>query len=186
MSPTLTGVLALLLAMGIGPIFSVNSYSSVAHTLSQLGAQGAPGRWIVNAGFVTFGLGVFVDALRRFGSEPLGAACFLVFGGAMALCGVYSHRPIDLALAYDPTEDKWHSVFAMAMGFAFTFGTAWFAWKAGPTMHRLAGMAAAATAVVLPLGMVVVPGLQGLIQRLMFFVSFAWLIAYLPPRRGRS
>lgn len=174
------GVAAATAAIVIGPFFNVADYSSLRHSTSELGAQGAPGAWIMNAGFTAFGLGVLIDAVRAFRISPAPAGAFIVFGLAMVMNAVFSHRPIDLAAPYVVFEDDMHSFFSSVVGASFAIGVlaVWFARRdLGPLAVHATAVAAA---VILPLGMFLFPELQGVLQRAMFFISFAWLAAYLP------
>lgn len=180
MSATLLGVIVALTAIIVGPYFTAPGYSSVGNAISELGAQATPNAWIMNTGFVAYGLGVLVDAIRRLRTAPLVAVAFMVFGLAMCLNAVFSHRPIDHAIPYDVRADEFHSLFATAVGISFTFGAIAQSFLERGLWLRLACYAAAATAIILPLGMLQFPGIQGALQRLMFAISFTWLVVFLP------
>ncbi|HSS66619.1 MAG TPA: DUF998 domain-containing protein [Gammaproteobacteria bacterium] len=179
-SATLPGVIVALIAIAVGPYFTAPGYSSVTHAISELGAQGAPNSWIMNAGFFAYGLGVLIDAVRRLRTSPFVAVAFMVFGLAMIMNAVFSHRPIDHELLYDVRADTLHSLFATVVGFSFTFGALAQSFIERYRWRRLCCYAAAAAAVILPLGMLQFPGIQGVLQRLMFGISFAWLVVFLP------
>jgi hypothetical protein len=175
---TAAGVAVILLAMLAGPFLSVPGYSSVAHSLSQLAAQGQPGARIMRAGFVAYGLAVALAGAARLRDVPLGAVAMLVFGLGIAGTGVWSHRPIVADLPFNALEDQWHSRLASGAGIAFCLGTLAFA-AAERGWRRALSLGAAASAVLLPAVMFAWPAAWGLPQRLMFTVSFVWVLAVL-------
>jgi Protein of unknown function (DUF998) len=179
-SATHAGVAAAATAIAIGPFFNVADYSSLRHSTSELGAQGAPGAWIMNAGFAAFGLGVLIDAVRAFRASPAPAGAFIVFGSAMIMTAFFSHRPIDPDAAYVVFEDDMHSIFSSVVGASFAIGVFAFGFAhrdlGPPAVHA----AAVVAALILPLGMFLLPEIEGALQRAMFFISFAWFAAYLP------
>lgn len=179
-SATLIGVIAALTAIVVAPFFSVPEYSSARNAISELGAQGSPNAWIMRAGFVAYGLGVLVDAARRLRVTPLVGVVFVVFGLAMAMSAVFSHRPVDQTLSYDVREDELHSLFATVVGFAFTFGAVAQSFIERSLWRRLACYVAAVAAIGLPLAMLGFAEIAGVLQRLMFAISFAWLVEFLP------
>jgi hypothetical protein len=186
LSPTLIGALIAAAAMAIGPAFNVEGYSSMHHSTSELGAQDTQGAWIMNAGFIAFGAGVLTDALRGFRGAYIPAALFAVFGAAMILTGIFSHRPIDPDAAYSVLEDDLHSVFSSIVGAAFAFGVLTFMYVRRDLGPAAAHWVAVAAATLLPLGMYFYPSIEGVLQRLMFFVSFVWLACFLPRLASRQ
>lgn len=183
-SATLLGVIVAFTAIAIAPYVVAPDYSVVANAISELGAQETPNAWVMNTGFVVYGLGVLVDAAGRLRRAPIVGIAFAVFGVAMIMNAVFSHRPIDPTLAYDVREDELHSLFATIVGFAFTIGAVSQSILERRRWRRLACYGAAVMAVVLPLGMLQYPAVAGLLQRLMFAVSFAWLVIFLPERKA--
>ena len=64
-SAVLVGVLLITVAIVLGPLYTASGYSIVTNLVSELGAQHMPNAWIMNAGFIAFGVGVTVSAARR-------------------------------------------------------------------------------------------------------------------------
>jgi hypothetical protein len=165
--------LALLLAPGLMP----DDYSWWAHTTSESAAQGVPGAWLARLGFVLFGVAVLllaVSARRAWGVA--GAALHGTFGVAMLATAAFSARSWVPDAAFRPTEDLVHSVAATVVGFAFALGVV------AVLLHNRRGrrrrwaldLTAVVASIVIPLGMVAVPGAAGALQRLMFMVAYAW------------
>lgn len=182
MNPTRIGILAATAAIIISPLFTAPGYSLLRHSVSELGAQCAPNAWIMNLGFVVFGLGVFADAAKRIRDVPAGAISFMVFGASMALAGIISHRPIDRALSYDVLQDQLHSALAAGVGVGFAVGTLCFAFAVSGRSARIACGMASASALAIPAGMNLLPDIAGVLQRVMFVISFGWLAVFLPGR----
>ncbi len=179
-SPTLYGVLACALLMLLGPLYTAPGYSVIAHTSSDLGAQNTPMNWLMNLGFIALGAGVFLDARRLWWRAPFVAAVFIVFGLTMALTGVFSARPTSTSLPYSDMADLMHSVMAGFVGVSFTLGAVSFMFLESGSPRKRLCLGAALWATACSLAMVYLPDYQGLLQRLMFLITFPWLAAFLP------
>ncbi|WP_286830869.1 MULTISPECIES: DUF998 domain-containing protein [Kordiimonas] len=181
-SATFYGVMAAAIAMLVAPFFMAGDYSNIHNAVSELGAQNTSNSWVMNLGFVLFGIGVGVDASMRLKSAPIVGAAFLIYGIAMVLVGIFSHKPIDPLLPYDAFEDDLHSLFATVVGTTFSVGTLSQAFCERAMARRTACVAAALSAVILPLCMLQFPDVQGVPQRFMFVISFFWLVGFLPEK----
>ena len=172
----LTGVLAFGLAATTGPVFSHPDYSSIAHTTSELAGQGMPDAWIMRSGFAAFGLCTAMAAAMRLRDRPFTSAPLIVFGAAMLAAAVWSNAPIDRSVVYSLREDAIHSAAASLMGLAFAVACLARLWMtAFPLRDGLSWLALAAS-IGLPLGMIAFPNVDGGLQRLMFAISFVWII----------
>ena len=179
--PAAVGVLACLAAsaaaLAIAPALMPASYSWVAHTTSESGAQGVAGAWLARLGFLAFGLAVLAlsgPAKQLWG--PLAAGLHTTFGVLMVAAAAFSARPWEPGLPFDTVEDVLHSVTATTMGFAFAFGVVavgWRIWR-GADRVRWRDVTAVAAAVALPLAMVGFDGYAGLLQRPIFVVAYLW------------
>ncbi|HYN32397.1 MAG TPA: DUF998 domain-containing protein [Ilumatobacteraceae bacterium] len=156
-------------------------YSSIDDAISQLAAVGADTRWLMTAGFVTFGLSlpVFAWALR---ATVGGRAWITATATGLATLAVAA-APLDRS----DTVDRLHGIFA-GIGYLTLSATPLLA--ASPLLalghRRLAhwGLAAGvASATALALTTTGLP--TGLFQRIGLTVSDAWIIATaLAIRRG--
>ena len=183
-SPQLWAVAATLACLAVSaaalagaPALMPASYSWVAHTTSESAAQGVAGAWLARLGFLTLGLAVLAlsgPATRHWGS--VAALLHTAFGLLMVAAAVFSSRSWEPDAPFDAVEDVLHSVVATTMGFAFAFGVAavaWWLWRAGGGWRWFDAIAVAAS-VVLPLGMVVLDGYAGVLQRPIFVVAYLW------------
>ncbi|MDJ1431459.1 DUF998 domain-containing protein [Halostagnicola sp. A-GB9-2] len=178
---TAAGVLACLvtsaLALAFAPVLMPAGYSWISHTTSESAAQGINGAWLARLGFLLFGLGViWLAALKRRAWGRWGTVLHISFGIFMIAAAVFSVRPWDSNLPYDPIEDLLHSVAATAVGFSFAFGVVAIVLRR--TNHDLTfrwlDAAAIAASVVLPVGMMLATDVAGALQRGIFLVAYAW------------
>lgn len=181
MSPTRTAIALFVAAVALGPLYTVPGYSMVQHVISQLAAQHTPGNWIMAAAFVLLGAAIVADGLhapRRRQAWP-----FIAFGLAFALAGLFGHRPIAPDVPYSAAVDSVHSALATVSGIAMTIGFAWQALLWSATLaHRAVASVMALACLGLPLLMLAHPPAQGLTQRVMYGLVFAWLWVCYPGR----
>ena len=112
--------LILLLVIFILPFYSVESYSILENTSSQLGAQHAPYAWVMNTTFILLGLGSMLSGwpyLKGYGFHKL---ALLIFGFSLIGAAIYQHAPIVAGVAIDIEEDRMHSIFSSLTGASFT------------------------------------------------------------------
>lgn len=177
---TRVGIILILLAMLIGPWFSPPGFDWVKHTTSQQAGQFTAGAYWMRFGFVAFGIGLTIDVFDSLRRKQWPNVLFLVFGVSMILVAVFSHRPLDPALAYDLTDDWLHSFFATLMGFAFGFGVGWRMVFMRDVLDLALSAIAALASITLPLLMWQMPELAGAWQRLMFVICFVWFWRFVP------
>jgi hypothetical protein len=164
-------------ALAAAPALMPPGYSWVSHTTSESAAQGVDGAWLARTGFVLFGLSVILLATsrwQRWGSWA--TALHAGFGALLVAAAVFSHRPWVAGEDFDHVEDVLHSVAATAMGFVFVGGVVVTALgrSRGDTWPRALDIMAVASSVAIPLGMAAQPDIDGVLQRLMFVVAYAW------------
>lgn len=153
------------------------SYSWLSNTTSESAAQGVLHAWVARLGFLALGLAVLwlAAALRTIWAR-LASWMHVAFGVLMTATAAFSHRPWIAGAPFDPVEDALHSFTATAMGFAFSFGVV--ARLMQRTRRGEAGRALDATALVaataIPLLMAALPEWDGLFQRSVFLVVYAW------------
>jgi hypothetical protein len=173
----LAGLAASAVALATAPALMPPGYSWVSQTTSETAAQGVQGAWLARLGFVLLGLSVILLATicrRRWGSWA--TALHAGFGALLIAAAVFSHRPWMAGEDFDRVEDALHSVAATAMGFAFAIGVVVTALRRsrGDIWPRAIDIMAVAASVAIPLGMAARPDVEGVLQRLMFVVAYAW------------
>jgi Protein of unknown function (DUF998) len=171
----LMGVGLFVLAALAGPFFSHPDYSSISHTTSELAGQNMPGAWIMRTGFIGFGAGTLAASALVFRRIPDVAAALMLFGLAMIVAAFWSNMPIDPALGGTAADDRLHSIAATGMGFAFAAAAALRLWRHRFALSQWPAWGALAASILLPLGMVAFPMIDGALQRAMFVISFFWI-----------
>jgi hypothetical protein len=179
MSYTRIGILIFAAAALAGPWYTVEGYSSISNVISQLGAQSTQNNFVMVAGFLALGISMVADGIRRF-SKPV--LPFIAFGLSMALAGLLAHKPLSPAVAFSEAANRSHSALATLAGISITAGLLWQAVLASTFRSRAIAIILAALCLALPLCMLFFQGIQGLIQRLMYLLIFAWLWVYYPFR----
>ncbi len=170
------GIGAITLAAMIGPFASHPAYSSITHSLSELAGQGMPNAWIMRSGFVAFGGAVLAASLLRLRRDPAVFGALAVFGAAMLAAAYWSHLPIPVLEGGSTAEDDLHSLAATTMGISFATACGARLWtQRGRGIDWLSGLGLVVS-VGIPLIMFQAPEIAGAVQRIMFLVSFVWII----------
>lgn len=168
----------------IAHFFAPPEYHWSQHTISDLAAQGLQYQWIMQAGFIGFGLLLnigfitkFIAAKKIFYPDLL----IMLYGLAVLLSGFFSAAPFLDGVAYSVQEDKLHSIFSQAAGVFFSIGIlAYLLLASTPQEKRIHALF-----FILVIGISMVFGLEengvfhlgrGLIQRTLYLVSFVWLL----------
>ncbi|UNC92199.1 DUF998 domain-containing protein [Candidatus Contubernalis alkaliaceticus] len=168
----------MVLVIFILPFFSSEGYSIIYHTTSQLGAQMTPNAWVMNIVFFFLGIACIIESwlyLKKYWFQKI---LLTIFGLSLIFTAIFKHAPIHMDLVYDLREDQLHSFFASMVGFSFTifaFSAAFIELKPA---RRLLAVLAAVIAVCFSL-LIFNTVYAGIWQRLMFIISFAWLIIFL-------
>jgi hypothetical protein len=100
----------------------------------------------------------------------------LIFGTSLVLVAIFSHAPIDISLNYNVQEDKLHSLFASATGFSFTILAISTGFVKVDKSEMLLPIMVGLLATFLSLLMFKVENYAGIWQRLLFIISFGWLV----------
>ncbi len=177
------GPIALLVASAVclatAPLLLPPSYSWVAHTTSESAAQGVVGAWLARMGFLFWGFGVLWEVrLNRSRWDKWTGRLHVAFGVLMIATAAFSARSWVAEAQFDPIEDVLHSFTSTAMGFAFALGVL------GAMLHKLRqgsrrvmfDVLAMAAATLIPICMSIWGDVDGLLQRLMFLIAYAWYV----------
>jgi len=166
----------LLLVMFILPVYSTSEYSIIRNTLSQLGAQNTPNAWIMNFTFMSLGIGSIITGWRYFEGFAFQRLFLILFGISLTLTAFFNHAPVNNLIQYKIQEDGWHSYFIFTAVLTFvilTFSTAFILEKQS---DRLLTAAAGVSVIFLSILISEVPNAAGVWQRLLFIISFGWMI----------
>ncbi|TVP94413.1 MAG: DUF998 domain-containing protein, partial [Acholeplasmatales bacterium] len=166
----------MMLVMFILPCFSNEGMSLIAHSTSELGAQGTRNAWVMNTVFVLLGLGYGVFGIHSLKTYPVLVVMIVFFATSLIMTAFFRHAPIDPALPHDALEDTLHSVFATAVGISFSAFAASLMFVPVHRRMRYSALGMLMVAVLIPILMFTVPQWKGLFQRMMFLSAFLWLI----------
>ena len=166
----------LILAMFILPLFSMEGYSMIRHTVIQLGAQQSPNAWAFNGILILLGLGSIWAGRGLMYGFFLQRISLTIFGLALALTGLFSTAPIDPSLDLNQQEAQLHFVFTNLSWIAFTVLAVSMVFMLESSKDKLLAWCMAGLSVLMSLGIYLIPELAGIFQRLLFIGSFGWLI----------
>jgi hypothetical membrane protein len=166
----------LLLVMFILPVYSTPGYSIIRNTLSQLGAQNTPNAWIMNFTFLTLGIGSIIAGWRYFDGFAFQRLFLVLFGFSLMLAAVFNHAPVNNLIQYKIQEDGWHSYFIFTAVLTFVILTVSTTFILEEQSSRLLTTAAGVTVIFLSILVSEVPNAAGVWQRLLFIISFGWMI----------
>jgi len=169
----------MLLVVFILPFYSVDEYSILKNTTSHLGAQNAPYAWVMNAVFIMLGLAAIIDGWRRLPKFWLHKIVLTVFGISLFLTAFFQHAPIINGAVFSKFEDDLHSIMATVTGFSFVFFTIAAAFVESTRTRRLIAIGVGITAILLSWLIFNVEDLAGIWQRILFIITFSWLMYFL-------
>lgn len=170
--------IVLILVMLILPYYSAEGYSMFKHTTSHLGAQNTPNAWIMNIVFCLLGIACILEGLFHLRQYWVHKILLTIFGVGLILVGIFQHAPIVEEIPYNLSEDKMHSLFATVVGLSFTIFAISAAFIEKTNTKRILALLVGLIATGLSILMFSVIDFAGLWQRLMFIISFAWLIFF--------
>jgi hypothetical membrane protein len=163
----------------VAHVYSPSNYNWLNNTISDLGAQGYERRLIMQIGFLIFGIMLAAGVLLN--GVGWRTAPLLVYGLCVSMTGVFSTKPFTDHIEYSALQSSLHSSFAQIAGVAFcvamllqfSFSSA----DKSRNIHLLF--------FILVIGLSATFGLlknyQGIAQRLLYLISFIWLIRYFKP-----
>lgn len=173
--PILASLLFVIIIV-IAHIAAPIDYHWTEHTISHLGAQSYDHAWIMQTGFLTFGIAVALGVLLN--GISLRKLPILIYGACIALTGIYCTDPFLVVMKYDTDEARLHSIFAQVAGFSFTLGILiqmFFAKNKKDKLNHFIFFLAVLTCSAL-FGLV--ESNQGIVQRGLYLVSLIWFAFY--------
>lgn len=170
--------IVMILVIFILPGFSADGYSILKNTTSQLGAQHTPNAWIMNGVFILLGLACIVDGWTYLRKYWFQVTVLSVFGVGLILTAFYRHAPIIDGVTYNIRQDQLHSIFASMVGLSFTLFAFSCVFIGNSLKQRLIALLVGVGATILSMLIFSIPDYAGIWQRLIFILSFAWLIFF--------
>ena len=166
----------MLLTMFILPLFSVTGYSLIRNTLSDLGAQSAPNAWIMNSVFVSLAAGSVIAGWEYFEGFMLQRIILVQLGISLILMAFFNHAPVIPDVKFNIREDGWHAYFECTAIFSFIILCLTTSFIVERPHKRLLARTTGISVIFLSFLMSETGQLAGVWQRLMFIISFGWMI----------
>lgn len=168
----------------VAHFFAHPGYAWAQNTISELASQGHRHKWIMQLGFIGFGLllsgGLVlksIDAKRiHYPDILLG-----LYGLAIIVTGFFCEKPIAATISYSVKEASIHSAFATVAGISLSLGMLGYLLMAATPSERVFH----AVFLALVVGFSMLFGLtenetigigKGIVQRGLYLVSFVWLL----------
>jgi hypothetical membrane protein len=172
----LIAYIILLIVMFVLPYYTAGGYTIFKNTTSQLGAQHTPNAWVMNITFAVLGIASVIESLKHFKKYPFQMVMMILFGMSFILVATFHHAPITEGISYNVTADDLHSLFATIVGISFTTLSFSSAFILSKRLQKVIAILVSLSSLVLSMLMFNLPLYMGIWQRLMFMISFAWLI----------
>ncbi|NLB20856.1 MAG: DUF998 domain-containing protein, partial [Clostridium sp.] len=144
----------------------------------ELGAQNTPKSWVMNITFIFLGIVCIVESLLNLNKFRWHQMILILFGVGLILSGLFKHMPIDHQINYSVREDELHSMASSLVGMSFTVFVFSSIFILNTKANRYVALSIGTLICLLSLGIFKLPHYAGLFQRLIFFVSFIWLIDF--------
>lgn len=165
--------------------FAPPGYQISQNTISDLGSQGHVKKWIMQTGFIGFGLLVLAGIVWKSidqGSISGPDLAILVYGLSILVTGFFCAAPILEGIQNNIPESRIHSLFATTAGVALIGAITWILFRSGKDWSVHFFFLISITAISIAFGLAendLIPIGKGLVQRFLYLVSFIWLVFYL-------
>ena len=163
----------------VAHVFAKNNYDFSKNTISDLGAQAYDRKGIMQIGFLAFGLtlamGIFLNGLS------VRILPILIYALCVALTGIFCTKPFFSYPIFSEIESTLHSVFAQVAGISFSIGILTQTFYASDKQAKTAHFIFFLLVIGLSASFGLVTNYQGIVQRLLYLVSFIWLIKFFKP-----
>lgn len=167
------------LAILVAHIFSTNNYDWTKNTISDLGSQGYDKKLIMQFGFLAFGMtlsaGILANGMK-WRTTPI-----LIYGLCVGLTGIFCTKPFFPQDNYSATQASIHSALAQIAGAAFTFGIVLQLFYSSDKSEKWIHFMFFILVVGLSASFGLLKNYQGIAQRLLYLISFIWLIKFYKP-----
>ncbi len=167
----------------VSHFYTQTGYDWTQNTISELASQTHKYKWIMQTGFIGFGILLNVGLILKFIElQRINYPDILImlYGAAILVTGFYCEKPIDETISYSLPEARIHSVFAMVAGVCLSLGILWYLIIAGSSPEKIFHL----VFLILVMGISLLFGLsengtigvgKGLVQRSLYLTSFIWL-----------
>lgn len=167
----------------IAHFFTQPGYLWTQNTISELASQTHKYKWIMQAGFIGFGILLNMGMISKFielKKIVLPDILIMLYGLAILVTGIFCERPIDSTIAYSLPEANIHSLFAMIAGVCLSVGILCYIFMTKSTSEKyfhvlflILVMGISFTFLLAENGTIAIG--KGLVQRGLYLTSLAWL-----------
>jgi hypothetical membrane protein len=183
LKPIFMAVAYFIAVIVIAHFFVPPNYDWTQNTISDLGSQGHVYKWIMQLGFIGFGLILTAGVVYHFRRNTKLYFLFFVaaYGLSVLITGFFCAAAIDPSIVYSVREASIHSTFATIAGIAMSAGIIWQIVVSSNSRDRW-------TRILFLLLVVGVSGLfglaenhilaldKGIVQRALYLVGLMWLV----------
>lgn len=176
---TILSTTIFVLAIIVAHIFATHNYNWTKNTISDLGAQGYERKYIMQFGFVAFGLilaaGMLVNGLT-WRTTPI-----FIYGLCVGLTGFFCTKPFFNLDHYSTIQATIHSALAQMAGVTFTLGILFQLFYSPHKSDQWIHLIFFLLVIGFSASFGLVKNYQGIAQRLLYLTSFIWLIRFYKP-----
>ncbi len=183
LKPFLMAVIYFISVIVLAHFFVPPIYDWTQNTVSDLASQGHTYKWIMQTGFIGFGLLLTWGVIFHFNKSRRAYFLLLVavYGLSILMSGIFCAAPIDPSYPNSLRESQLHSMFATVAGIAMSLGIFWQIVVSSNNRERWTRFAF----FLLVIGISGLFGLaenhilvldKGIVQRVLYLVGLAWLV----------
>jgi hypothetical membrane protein len=183
LKPISSAVAYFIAVIVIAHFFTPPIYDWTQNTISDLAAQGHVYKWIMQAGFIGFGLILAAGVVYYFRQNKKLYFLFFVavYGLSILVTGFFCAAAIDPSISYSVQEASVHSTFATVAGISMSLGIMWQVVLSSNRRDRWTRLAF----LLLVMGISGLFGLaenhilaldKGIVQRALYLVGLMWLV----------
>lgn len=160
-------------------LFVPASYIWTRNTISELASQGYKTKWLMQIGFMAFGLlfGLsMIMVLIRQSGIWYRELPFMIYAGAVFLSGIFCAKPFIGGIEFSVQQANIHSVFAQIAGVAFSIGILIHGIVNPNLWGKVFHFDYFIFVIAFSLLFGVIPSHAGIMQRILYLGSFSWII----------
>ena len=153
-------------------------YSWYQHSISQLAGQAYPNAWIMQAGFIGFGVLIQVASIGRMrvtGRHWYRELPIMLYGLSILSSGIFAAPPFIEGIPYSAREAELHTVFATAAG-VITVAILLYMLTEPANSRKVVHAIALLLTISVSALFFVLPVGSGAVQRLLWIIGFSWLV----------
>ncbi len=174
-------VLVFLATIIVAHLLAIDEYDWKNNTVSELASQGYAQKWIMQMGFITFGIILVFGILNKIYNNTINYLIDIpigIYGAAILISGIYCAKPFMTGIEFSNTESNIHSISASIAGIAFSIGILISGIKETEISTRIIHFIFFLFVIGMSAFFGLSPSHNGLIQKIMYLGSFYWLIYY--------